>query len=109
MLSIEQLNEIRERVSKELKVRHPAGRLVVSVGTMGLAAGAREVMTAAVDEISALGLPLAVGAEDCDASPGEMPLVRVLLPQQAEKRYAKVTADRVRQIVRDLAGVAANN
>ncbi len=109
MLSIEQLNQIRERVSKELKVRHPAGRLVVSVGTVGLAAGAREVMTAALDEISAWELPLVVEGEDSEVQPNELPLVRVLLPAQEEKRYAHVTADQVRQIVRNLAGAAANN
>lgn len=109
MLSIEQLNEIRTRVSRELQVRYPAGRLLVSVGTVGIAAGARQVMSAALDEINHLGLQLVVAGEQAEAEAVQLPIVRVLLPEQSEQVYTKVTPEQVRQIVRNLATVAASN
>lgn len=102
MLTIDQLNQIRDRVRAELQVRHPEGRLLISAGTVGLAAGARDVMGAALEEIKSLGLRLVVSGEDSNCSPEQLPAVRLLLPGQPEAVYQQVTPARVREIVRQL-------
>ena len=103
MLTVDQLNEIRERVRKELAVRDAGIRLVVGVGTPGLAAGAREVMLAALDECERLGLQLSVVGQDIPAAAGQLPLVKLVPVTGEERLYTRVSPAQVREIVRQLA------
>ncbi|HOK22566.1 MAG TPA: (2Fe-2S) ferredoxin domain-containing protein [Candidatus Hydrothermia bacterium] len=52
-MKLEDLRKIREKAEKELKLREGKARIriVVGMGTSGIAAGAREVLKAFLDEI----------------------------------------------------------
>lgn len=104
MLTIEQLNEIRDRVKKELAVRSPGGRLIVGMGTTGLAAGAREVMAAAVAEANARSSNLVVAGADLPVSPDQLPVIKYIAPSGQETLYTNVTIASVRELVQKLSG-----
>ncbi|MDR3590214.1 MAG: (2Fe-2S) ferredoxin domain-containing protein, partial [Negativicutes bacterium] len=53
MKTIEDLKKMREKFQAETKLRHAGGiQVIVGMGTCGIAAGAREVMSAILDEIA---------------------------------------------------------
>lgn len=58
MKSVEDLNKLRDRVRRALTLRNgEAGvKVIVAMGTCGIASGARDVLLAAVDELEARGL-----------------------------------------------------
>ncbi len=53
-MNLEELRKIRERVQDELRLRGGSARvrIVVGMGTSGIAAGARPVLRAILDEVS---------------------------------------------------------
>jgi NADP-reducing hydrogenase subunit HndB len=102
MLTVAQLNTIRERVRRELMVREPHGRLVVGVGTLGLSAGAREVIAAAMNEVSTLGLDLVVVGEDLDVPAEHVPVVKYVDASGEETIFNAVSPEEVREIIKKL-------
>ena len=53
MKTLEDLKKLREKLQADAQIRHADGiRIIVGMGTCGIAAGAREVMTAVLDEIA---------------------------------------------------------
>jgi type IV pilus biogenesis protein CpaD/CtpE len=53
-MNLEELKKIREKAQKEVELRQKQARIrvVVGMGTSGIAAGARDVLKAFVEEIS---------------------------------------------------------
>ena len=82
MLTVAELNAIRDRVRKQLSIREPHDRLIIGVGTVGIAAGAREVMAAAMQEVSERNLDMVVVGEDLAVSADQMPVVK-FVPEPA--------------------------
>lgn len=58
-MKLEELRKIRERAQEQLRLRGGAARvrIVVGMGTSGIAAGARQVLRAFLDEVSRRNLP----------------------------------------------------
>ena len=58
MKTREELQQLRERAKAALAVRdqQSEARVVVAMGTCGIAAGAREVMSALLEELASRGL-----------------------------------------------------
>jgi NADP-reducing hydrogenase subunit HndB len=53
MKTVADLKALREKLQAEMQVRSDSGtKVVVGMGTCGIAAGAREVMAALLDEIA---------------------------------------------------------
>ena len=57
-MNLEELKAIREKAQKDIQLRQKEGRMkiVVGMGTSGIASGAREVLKAFVDEIATRNL-----------------------------------------------------
>ncbi len=102
MLTVAELNAIRDRVRKQLSIREPHDRLIIGVGTVGIAAGAREVMAAAMQEVSERNLDMVVVGEDLAVSADQMPVVKFVTVNGEETVYTKVTAAKMRDIVQSL-------
>lgn len=102
MLTVAELNAIRDRVRKQLSIREPHNRLIIGVGTVGIAAGAREVMAAAMQEVSVLGLDMVVVGEDLAMPADQMPVVKFMAATGEVTVYTKVTAAKTREIVQSL-------
>lgn len=53
MKTLEDLKRMREKLQAETKIRHDSGtQIIIGMGTCGIAAGAREVMSAILDEVA---------------------------------------------------------
>lgn len=102
MKSLEELKKIREQVRKDLDLRAGGqrGKIVVCMGTCGIAAGARETMKGLMDALDAAGIAdVSVTAAGCAGFCEQEPLVEVQLKDQKAVRYGHVDAAAAKRIV----------
>lgn len=101
-MNLEQLKQLKEKAQKQVALREGGKkyRVVVGMGTSGVAAGAREVMTTMLDEIEKRGIDGVevsvtgeIGMVDAE------PMVRVEEPSGEKTLYGKVSPDSARKIV----------
>ena len=105
MKSLEELAALRERMKNNVAMRQDnstATRVVVGMATCGIAAGAKPVLTALVDEIARRNLShVTVSQTGCIGMCQYEPIVEVLEPGKEKVTYGKVTPDKVARIVTD--------
>jgi NADP-reducing hydrogenase subunit HndB len=102
MKSLEELKRIRDEVRKDLELRSGSHRakVVVCMGTCGIAAGARETMKVIMDALEEQGVSdVAVTAAGCPGFCEQEPLVEVQLKDQEGVRYGHVDAAAAKRIV----------
>lgn len=103
-MTLEDLKKLRESKRQELEMRSPDNKdadIIVSMGTSGIAAGAKETLKAFVDELNQHGLTNVavrqVGGMGLDHAE---PTVEVRLPDMPKVIYGSVTPAVAQQIVR---------
>jgi NADP-reducing hydrogenase subunit HndB len=104
MKSLDELRTIRDEVKKSLEMRAGGHRakIVVGMGTCGLAAGARETMLAFLAALDAAEVAdVAVTATGCAGFCDQEPLVDVEVPGQPLVRYGRVSAADASRIVHE--------
>lgn len=105
MKSIAELQAIRDKAREKIAVRDGAKdgtRVVVGMATCGIAAGARPVMNAFVDEIAKRHVEhVAVVQTGCIGMCQFEPIVEVIAPGKEKVTYGKVTPEMVAKIVAD--------
>lgn len=106
MKSLEELMAIRENAKKKMTVREDTGddniRIVVGMATCGIAAGARPVLNAFVDEIAKRELKgVTVSQTGCIGMCQYEPIVEVLEPGKEKVTYVKMTAEKAVKVVND--------
>ena len=102
MKSIKDLEAIRNRTLQEVNLRNDRHgvRIVVGMGTCGIAAGARPVMMEFVEEIRRRNVAdTTVTQTGCIGVCRLEPMVEVFMPGQDKVTYVKMTADKVARIV----------
>lgn len=104
MKSLEDLKAIREKTRGQMNLRKEDGpnnvRIVVGMATCGIAAGARPVLAAAVEQVSRRNLEhVAVTQTGCIGVCRLEPIVEVYVPGQEKVTYVKMTAERMEQII----------
>lgn len=102
MKSLEELAKIREKAKRQLELREGEDdpRIVVGMGTCGIAVGAREARMAILDELGKRNLTnVTVTQTGCVGLCDREPLVDVCMPGQPKVTYGRVDAGRARQIV----------
>jgi NADP-reducing hydrogenase subunit HndB len=101
-MNLEQLKKLKEKAHRQVTLRESGKkyRVVVSMGTSGIAAGAREVMRTMLDEIDKRGIDSVevavtgeIGMVDAE------PMVRVEEANGEKTTYAKVDASVAKEIV----------
>lgn len=101
-MNLNELKQLKEKAQRQVALRegNRKYRVVVSMGTSGIAAGAREVMKTMLDEIEKRGLEDVevrvsgeIGLEDVE------PVVRVEEAGGEKTTYARLDADKARKIV----------
>jgi NADP-reducing hydrogenase subunit HndB len=101
-MNLDELRKLKEKAQRQVGLRegNKKYRVVFSMGTSGIAAGAREVMTTMLDELDKRGI------DDVEvAVTGEIglvdaePVIRVEEATGEKVTYAKVNADGARKIV----------
>ena len=98
------LDDLRKMVEKDAgeDVAEGTARyvIVVGMGTCGIAAGARDVLAAIIDELEARGLTDVIVSQcGCRGMCDREPLVMVTAAGGAELIYADMTAARAREVV----------
>jgi len=103
--SLEDLRKIKESAKDLTSARSRcATRVIIGMGTCGIAAGAREVMTAILEELDKRGLKdVAVETTGCIGMCQKEPLVDIIRPGEPRTTYGEVSpADAVRIIAEHL-------
>lgn len=104
MKTIQELEEIRKRTLDTINVRKDRSgtRVVVGMATCGIAAGARPVLLAIMDEVKKHDLADVVVAQTgCIGMCRLEPIVEVYKPGEEKVTYIKVTASKAIRIVNE--------
>ena len=105
MKTLAELQAIRDKAREKMTVRgnnEEAIRVVVGMATCGIAAGARPVLNAFVDEVAKRHLNnVTVTQTGCIGMCQLEPIVEVLAPGKEKVTYCKVTPEKVARIVAD--------
>lgn len=103
MKSIAELEAIKKRVLDNVnlrKEREDGIRVVVGMATCGIAAGARPVMTAFLEEIAKRQLGnVVIEQTGCIGVCRLEPIVEVYVPGEEKTTYVKMSPDKVSKIV----------
>ena len=103
MKSLAELRAIRERMEKQIDLRDAGDdhiRVVVGMATCGIAAGARPVLNAFVEEVNKRQLKnVTVSQTGCIGVCRLEPIVEVYVPGQEKVTYVKMTPDKVASVV----------
>lgn len=99
--TIEDLKRLREQVQSETRIRQESSKqIIVGMGTCGIAAGAREVMSAILDEIAKRKLEdITVRQTGCIGMCEKEVLVDIVLPGQPRITYGRVTIADIPKII----------
>lgn len=101
-MKLEDLRKIREKSEKEMLLRGGRARIkvVIGMGTSGIAAGARETLKAFLNEIESRGLTDVVVTQAGERGlSSHEPIVTVIEEEKPDLVYGNVTAEVARQIV----------
>lgn len=102
MKSLAELEEIRKKTRDEISLRSnkDALRIVVGMATCGIAAGARPVMAAFLEELKKRNISnVHVTMTGCIGVCKLEPIVEVLNPDGSKVTYVKMTPEKAQQIV----------
>jgi len=103
MKSLAELQAIKERMKSKVVLREGSSdvRVVIGMATCGIAAGARPVLNAFVEEINNGGLTdkVTVTQTGCVGLCQYEPLVEVYEAGKEKVTYVKMTADKVKEVV----------
>ena len=103
MKSLEELLAIRDKAKAAMTDREGTGdgiRVVVGMATCGIAAGARPVLNAFVDEVAKRNLKnVTVAQTGCIGMCQYEPIVEVFEPGKEKVTYVQVTPEKVAEIV----------
>ena len=104
MKSLAELQAIREKTLNRINLRKEeegeVTRVVIGMATCGIAAGARPVMLAFMDEISKRGLShVTVSQTGCVGMCRLEPMVDVQVPGQDKVTYVHMTPEKVARVV----------
>ena len=104
MKSLAELQAIREKTLNRINLRKEEEgevvRVVIGMATCGIAAGARPVMLAFMDEISKRGLQhVTVSQTGCIGMCRLEPMVDVIMPGQEKVTYVHMTPEKVARVV----------
>ncbi len=102
MKSMEDLERLKEETLQDIRLRSSSGsaRIVVGMGTCGIAAGARETMLAMIDELKTRRkLDVTITETGCVGLCSKEPIAEIHIPGQPKVVYGNVDPSRGRQIV----------
>ena len=102
MKTIQELEEIRKKTLDTINIRKDRSgtRIVVGMATCGIAAGARPVMTALLEEVGKRKLEhVVVGQTGCIGMCRLEPIVEVYVPGKEKVTYVNMNPEKARRVV----------
>ena len=104
MKTLDELKAIRDKARQDMNLRREGGeghvRVVVGMATCGIAAGARPVLAACVEEVRRRGLTnVTVTQTGCIGVCRLEPIVEVFMPGEEKVTYVSMTPEKAVQII----------
>ncbi len=102
--SLDDLKKIREEALKKQQLKETSGKIevIVGMGTVGIAAGARETLKAILETIEEKELSDIVVRQTGNIGLDSFePIVQVVLPGQEKVTYGKVSPEMARRIMEE--------
>ncbi|MEW5693935.1 MAG: (2Fe-2S) ferredoxin domain-containing protein [Candidatus Hydrogenedentota bacterium] len=100
-LTIDELKKMRESAKKEISLREGKfrGKLIVHLGTCGIAAGAREIMSTFLDEFNKRGITdIMFTSTGCAGLCSQEPMITIELQNSSPVKYGKLTPAKAKEI-----------
>ena len=98
--NIEELKKIREEAQRELAIRRKTGtRIIIGLGTCGIAAGAREVLQAFLKELGDRKIEAHLETVGCVGMCAREPLVDIEQAGRSRVRYGNIGPENVARLV----------
>lgn len=105
MKSLAELQAIKEKMQSKVSLREGSGdiRIVVGMATCGIAAGARPVLSALVEEVANAGLSdkVTVAQTGCIGICQFEPVVEVFEAGKEKITYVKMTPEKAKRVVEE--------
>ncbi len=105
MKTLAELQAIKESLQSQIDLRneaHASTKVVVSMGTCGIQAGARPVVTAFSDKVQELKLhDVSVTLTGCIGLCSQEPVVEVTTPKDGKVTYVKMTPEKAVKVVEE--------
>ncbi len=105
MKSLAELNAIRDKAKATMNIREDneeVTRVLVGMATCGIAAGAKPVLNALVEEVARRNLKhVTVSQTGCIGMCQYEPIVEILEPGKEKVTYVQITPEKVARIVND--------
>jgi NADP-reducing hydrogenase subunit HndB len=102
--SLDDLKRIREEALKKQQLKETSGKteVIVGMGTVGIAAGARETLKTIMDIIESENLSDIIVRQTGNIGLDSFePIVQVVLPGEEKVTYGKVNPEMARQIIKE--------
>ena len=102
--SLDDLKRIREEALRKQQLKETSGKteVIVGMGTVGIAAGARETLKAIMDMIESENLSDIIVRQTGNVGLDSFePIVQVVLPGEEKVTYGKVSPEIARRILRE--------
>ena len=102
--SLDDLKKIREEALKKQKIKETSGKteVIVGMGTVGIAAGARETLKAILDMIESEDLSDIIVRQTGNIGLDSYePIVQVVLAGKEKVTYGKVNPEMARRIIKE--------
>lgn len=103
-LNLSDLEKLRGTLKADRLVREGQSRaqITIHMGTCGIAAGARKIMAALLDEIQKRDVrDLMVSTSGCAGLCSREPMATVQLPEQPPVKYGDLTEEKIRKILNE--------
>jgi (2Fe-2S) ferredoxin len=103
-MNLEELKAIRDRAQKDIQLRQKEARIkiVVGMGTSGIASGARDVLKTFVDEIATRNLADVMVTQTGEKGlASQEPLIEVIEEGKPTVVYGNMNAEKTRRVVLD--------
>lgn len=101
-MNLEELKAIREKAKKDIQLRQKEARIkiVVGMGTSGIASGARDVLRSFVDEIASRNLVDVMVTQTGEKGlSSQEPMIEVLEEGKPGVIYGNMDAEKARRVV----------
>jgi NADP-reducing hydrogenase subunit HndB len=100
--SLEDLKKVREEASRDIQVRLDTGtKIIVGMGTCGIAAGARETMHAILEELKRRQIEAHVTTVGCIGMCAFEPLVDIEQAGSGRITYGRVKPEMVPELIEE--------
>jgi NADP-reducing hydrogenase subunit HndB len=100
--NVEELKKLRAEALRDIMVRTQTGtRIIVGMGTCGIAAGAREVMNAILKELEARKIEAYVETVGCVGMCAKEPLVDIEQAGKSRIRYANIAPENIPRLIEE--------